>query len=164
TAGGGRLQFSELDAGSQDSVLLSTTLAYDGYTGGPSIGDFNFNYRWYYVKSQDTTDVFSRDENAFAAIDTTKSDISGATLIDGATGATYTPNISEIGTYKFFVEVEYLIKDRSTGMGSDVSTNRNRPYVIYRDWFGGTDQETASIVTITPAPGKPHITIEEVED
>lgn len=165
TAVEGSLQYCELDAELQDNVVLSTTLAYDDYTGDPSIDDFIFNYRWYYVKSQDANDVFSRDENAFAAIDPSKSDVSGATLIDGATGATYTPNISEIGTYKFFVEVEYQIKDRNyDGNEVDPVTDRARPYVIYRGWFGGGDQANARIVTITPAPGKPHITIEGVND
>src|SRR5690606_14963247 len=157
------LQYCESDAETQGNVAFSTAVVYDEdyYSGNPPVGEFDFNYRWYYVKSTGT-DPFSQDHGDF--VEVTKADITNATLVEDEDEATYTPAIDEIGTYKFFVEVEYQIKDRSTGLSADVPNDRNRPYVIYRGWFGGTDQETASIVTITPAPGKPHITIEEVID
>jgi len=163
---GSLLQYCEADAAEQENIELSAGVAYDAthYNGNPAVANFEFNYRWYYVKSTDATDLFSRDNADFASVDPTKADITGATLISGANAATYTPAIGEIGTYKFFVEVEYQIKDRNTGLGTDDPTDRNRSYVIYRGWFGGADQANASIVTITPAPGKPHITIETVID
>lgn len=164
------LQYCEADAATQDNITLSAGVAYDMdmYAGNPAVAGFEFNYRWYYVKSTHPTDPFSRDNADFATIDPTKADITEATLISGATDATYTPAIDEIGTYKFFVEVEYQIKDRSIRpdgtMNPDDPTDRNRPYVIYRGWLGGDGQANASIVTITPAPGRPHITIEGVID
>lgn len=159
------LQYCESDADEQTNVALEIDeIAYGGYEGAPAVDDFAFNYRWYAVKSTDATDPFSRDEADFPSIDATKANITGATEITGATSATYTPAIDEIGTYKFFVEVEYQIKDRSTGLGADSPEARNRPYVIYRGWVGGANQASASIVTVTPQPGKPHITIESVVD
>ncbi len=157
------LQYCESEAVGQTNVALEIDeIAYDGYVGTPAVGDFAFNYRWYAVKSTDETEPFSRDNADFPTIDETKADITGATEVGSS--ATYTPQISDIGTYKFFVEVEYQIKDRSTGLGADNPEARNRPYVIYRGWVGGADQAAASIVTVTPQPGKPHITIEEVID
>jgi hypothetical protein len=156
------LQYCESDAADQTNVQLAVSeIAYDGYTETPVVDDFAFNYRWYAVKSEGA-DPFSRDNADFLEIDETKADITDATEV--GTDASYTPQISAIGTYKFFVEVEYVIKDRSTGLGTDDPEDRNRPHVIYRSWVGGTDQASASIVTVTPQPGKPHITIEEVID
>ena len=163
---GDDFQYCEADVvdGQTNVALAIDEIVYDGYAGTPAVGDFAFNYRWYAVKSTDPTDPFSRDNADFPTIDATKANLTGATEITGATSAEYIPAIDEIGTYKFFVEVEYQIKDRSTGLGADNTEARNRPYVIYRGWVGGADQATASIVTVTPQPGKPHITIEEVED
>lgn len=158
---GGLSQYCESDAGTQSNVALSAAVAYDGYTGNPTVGEFDVNYRWYYVKSNGS-EPFSQNHDDF--VEVTKANITNATLIDGETSATYAPNISDVGTYKFFVEVEYQIKDRSHGLGTDDPTDRNRPYVIYRGWVGGPDQANATIVTVTPEPGKPHITIEEVLD
>src|SRR5690606_34094986 len=159
------LQYCENEAAAQENITLSAGVNYASYSGNPQpVTEFGFNYRWYYVKSGDTDDVFSRDPADFATIDPTKANIDGATLITGATSAEYKPAIDVIGTYKFFVEVEYQIKDRNRGLGTDNPEDRNRPYVIYRGWFGGVDQDNASIVTVTPAPGRPHITIEGVND
>ncbi len=157
------LQYCESDVADQTNVQLAVSgIAYNGYEGTPEVDEFAFNYRWYAVKSTNATDPFTRENTDFPTIDASKADITGATEV--GTNASYNPEIAEIGTYKFFVEVEYQIKDRNTGLGSDSPTSRNRPYVIYRGWVGGIDQATASIVTVTPQPGKPHITIEEVID
>lgn len=167
TAASPQTQYCETDAVEQENITLSAGVTYDPiyYAGDPAVNQFDFNYRWYFVKSTDTEDVFSRDNADFPTVDPSKADISQATLISGADEASYTPSISEIGTYKFFVEVEYQIRSRNYDESEvDEVTNRARPYVIYRGWYGGEDQATAAIVTVTPAPGKPHITIEEVID
>ena len=155
------LQYCENEADAQTNVVLTASAAYDTYTGEPASDQFDLKYTWYAVKSND---VFSADNGDFPTIDASKTDISGAIQQTAAT-ATFTPDISEIGAYKFFVEVEYTVKDRNyDSTGAEDPTARKRPYAIYRGWFGGNTQDDATVVYVTPAPGKPHITIEAVID
>src|SRR5690606_14836450 len=115
-------------------------------------------YTWYAVKADAVT-------GDYPTIDVTKAAITGASLqvAHTVTGATdgFTPDIAEIGKYKFFVEVEYTIKARDYDV-AETSTARKRTYALYRTWFGGNTQADASVIFVTPAPGKPHITIEGV--
>lgn len=163
------LQYCESEAGSQQNVILTAETEYESYAGLPALDQFELKYTWYAVKSNHATDPFASANGDFPVIDPTKSDITGADLQDEvfviSTTEEFTPSIADIGTYKFFVEAEYTVKDRNYDNNEvDPVTARARPHVIYRGWFGGADQDNASVVVITPQPGKPHITIEAVND
>ncbi|WP_353184609.1 hypothetical protein [Parapedobacter lycopersici] len=164
------LQYCEDEAATQDKVVLTADVNYEGYTGDPALDQFELKYTWYAVKSNNSSDVFASTASDFPTIDPSKVNIENANLqgtpiIKIGTTDTYNPAISDIGSYKFFVEVEYTIKDRNyDDSETNAVTNRARPYVIYRGWFGGNDQDNASIVLVTPKPGKPHITIETITD
>lgn len=158
------LFYCESDASSQTNVVLTAGVEYANYSGTPPLDQFDLKYTWYAIKSNNSSNVFAIDDTDFPEIDENKIDITGADIQTQTTDV-FTPDISEIGTYKFFVEVEYTIKGRNyDGNEVDPVTNRVRPYVIYRGWFGGATQDDASIVYVTPQPGKPHITIEAVND
>jgi len=165
---GAPLQYCEADAASQSAVKITANVDYDSFTGNPDIANANYElkYTWYAVKSND---VFGHDNTDFPTINPDKINITGAdaqdTVIAVSNSNEFTPTIAAIGAYKFFVEVEYTVKDRRYDKtGTEDNTNRDRPYVIYRGWFGGADQDNASVVYVTPKPGKPHITIESVQD
>lgn len=163
------LQYCESDAATQQNVLITPNVVYDAYTGQPDLDGFELKYTWYAVKSNHATNPFATDNGDFPAIDPTKADITGADLQDEAfvigTAQAFAPALEEIGSYKFFVEVEYTLKDRNYDSSEvDPVTNRARTHVIHRGWFGGADQDNASIVFVTPRPGKPHITIEQIID
>src|SRR5690606_3467714 len=80
---------------------------------------------------------------------------------EGGELPSFAPQISTFGNYKIFVEVEYAVKDRNYS-APDANDVRIRSHVIYRG-FAQVDCDDM-ILTVTPAPGKPYITIEEVED
>lgn len=157
-AGTGSLQYCELNAASQTDVVLKADVAYTSYAGTPPLGDFELRYNWYAVKAN--------NDGSFPA-EPTLSNIGSLSPLatNSITGATnsLTPTIAEVGKYKFFVEVEYTLKDR-TYDGAETADARKRTYALYRGWVGGTNQTTATEVFVTPAPGKPHITIESVTD
>ncbi|MFB2119718.1 hypothetical protein [Parapedobacter sp. 2B3] len=168
TGENGLLQYCEIDATTQQNVQMTATVAYDGYTGDPAIADgFELKYTWYAVKSENATDIFADDIDDFPTIDPTKVDIGDAVAqpeaIVVSSSNEFTPTIAEIGSYKFFVEVEYTVKARDYD-GAETDDARKRVYAIYRQWFGGADQDLASVVFVTPQPGKPHITVEGVTD
>jgi hypothetical protein len=153
------LQYCETDASGQTSVVLKADVAYDNYAEtAPALSDFELSYKWYSVKA-----------NADGSYPTepTMEDI--GTLTPLATNTvtaitnSLTPSIVEVGTYKFFVEVEYTLKARDYD-GAETADARKRTYALYRGWVGGANQTTATEVFVTPAPGKPHITIEDVND
>lgn len=158
-AGTGPLQYCESTAATQTDVVLQADVAYDNYLGNPALGDFDLKYTWYSIKADENGD--------YPIIDATKVDLTGATqqVSDDVTGTTnsFTPAISEIGEYKFFVEVEYTLKARDYDL-AETAGARKRTYALYRGWVGGVDQANASRVFVTPAPGKPHITIEAILD
>src|SRR5690606_643776 len=148
----GLLQYCEMDAATQSNVKLTANVAYESYAVDPDLADFELKYTWYAVKSNDAGDVFST--TSFPSIDDTKADITGALYQEDVSivGTTeeFTPTIAEVGTYKFFVEVEYTIKSRHTGLTEpENDEERNRPYVIYRGWFGD-NQADAEIAYVTP--------------
>ncbi|ERJ61415.1 hypothetical protein M472_21905 [Sphingobacterium paucimobilis HER1398] len=157
--GKGVLQYCETEASDQDNVELQADIKYDGYTGSPTLESFELKYTWYSVKAD--------ARGNYSTIDATKVDLAGAeqrasndvTSISNS----FSPSIAEVGKYKFFVEVEYTVKER-TYDGAETSNARKRTYALYRGWVGGTDQNSATEVFVTPAPGKPHITIEAVQD
>ncbi len=162
------LQYCEIDAATQQNVQMTATVAYDGYTGDPDIADgFELKYTWYAVKSEHATDIFADDIADFPTIDPTKVDIGAAVAQPEAIVVSntneFTPTIATIGSYKFFVEVEYTVKTRDYD-GAETDNARKRVHAIYRQWFGGADQDLASVVFVTPQPGKPHITVEGVTD
>src|SRR5690606_15573367 len=128
----------------------------------PAPADFDVKYRWYAGKQDGAVwpDV--------SAIATDPVSIEGVTILtptpldaEGGALPLFAPQISTFGNYKIFVEVEYAVKDRNYSE-ADANDIRIRPHVIYRGFaqVDGADM----ILTVTPAPGKPHITIEEVED
>lgn len=168
TSTGTGLQYCEADATAQEVVQLTANIGFDGYTGSPNVEDFEFKYTWYSVKSNVPGNVFANTAADFPTIDVTKNNMTGAQEQDVqyaiSNSNAFTPRIDDIGTYKFFVEVEYTIKDRHYDGQSDTETSRVRTYVIYRGWVGGEDQTNAAVVYVTPKPGKPHITIEAVND
>jgi len=75
----------------------------------------------------------------------------------------FAPQLKEFGKYKLFVEVEYTLKDRGVGKGVESPTDRHRTYAIYRA-FAKDAAGTDLVLAVTPTPGKPHITIESVND
>src|SRR5690606_12916273 len=73
----------------------------------------------------------------------------------------FAPQMDTYGKYKIFLEVEYTVKDRQYS-SADSGNARVKDHVIYRDFVmnGANPLE----ITVTPKPGKPHITIEAVND
>lgn len=157
-AGTGPLQYCEIDSNSQTNVVLRADVDYDSYEGGPALDGFELNYKWYAVKANadGTYPDEPTMENIGTLIPLANNDASGSTN-------SFTPTIGEVGTYKFFVEVEYTLKARDYD-GAETAGARKRTYALYRDWVGGSDLASATEVFVTPAPGKPHITIEGVND
>ncbi|MFE7085738.1 hypothetical protein ACR78F_17405 [Sphingobacterium spiritivorum] len=148
-------------SGSNTQAKVQVTATPSFVTSGltPAVSDFTINYRWYAVKVDAANAPL-----AGASIDDAKFDpstLTGVTALTGTANSIF-PQISAFGKYKILVEAEYAIKDRSNGLSADDPANRNRPYVIYRDFAvnGASDL----IITVTPTPGKPHITIEAVTD
>lgn len=156
----GSLQYCETDAANQSAVDLAADVEYLNYAGAPTdVAGFELKYTWYAVKADAS--------GTFPTIDVTKANLTGAveqsTVTEVSTSASFKPTIAAIGKYKYFVEVEYTIKARDYD-GAETADARKRTYALYRSWFGGTNQGDASVVFVTPAPGKPHITIENVQD
>ena|SRR5690606_4407767 len=152
--------FCESEGNASENVTLSSTVSFDGYSVTPEVTDFEKRYRWYAIRENagsypDVSDM-TKDPTLLTGAN-------AISLGEGVSLDEINPKINAYGKYKVFVEVEYTIKDRSFGMTED-RENRNRPHVIYRGWFGGNDMASATEITVTPAPGKPHITIEGVND
>jgi len=146
-------------ADGQKKVSLTSSVTFNGYSGVPNVDAFEKKYRWYAIK---------KGASGYADFSNLSKDPTLATganailLGENVSLNAIDPQIDAYGVYKVFVEVEYTIKDRNYGLGTDNPENRNRSYVIYRGiaQFGGQDLE----ITVTPTPGKPHITIEAVQD
>lgn len=158
-AGTGTLQYCETEATDQKNVALQADVSYENYLGNPALEGFELKYTWYSVKADASGN--------YPTIDVSKNDLTGAEeqVSNDVTGISnnFSPSISEVGKYKFFVEVEYTVKAR-TYDGAETVNARKRTYALYRGWVGGADQTAATEVFVTPAPGKPHITIEAVQD
>lgn len=119
------------------------TPTYESSYANPAVNDFALSYRWYAVNNNDPG-----------------TQIELPTATPTATGATHTLSISEytnllqVGTYTFYVEVQYsdAIKDREDRAHAlwttQVTTSAGMPYEL----------------VVTPAPGRPTITIVEVTD
>ncbi|MDR2284096.1 MAG: hypothetical protein LBE37_12850 [Sphingobacterium sp.] len=156
--GTGFLQYCESDAATQTNVVLKANAAYTSYLGTPALADFQLKYNWYAVKAG-ADGTFPTEPT----LENIGSLTPVATNLVTSNSNNLTPSIAEVGKYKFFVEVEYTIKDR-TYDGAETANARKRTYALYRGWVGGTNQATATEVFVTPAPGKPHITIQSVTD
>lgn len=150
-------------ADGQKKVSLTSSVAFNSYTGSPAVSDFEKKYRWYAIKKK--ADGSYPDVSDITKDPSLATSPSAILLAEGVSLTTINPQIDKYGTYKVFVEVEYTIKDRNFNLQADNPNNRNRPHVIYRGWFG-TDNTAANAteIIVTPAPGKPHITIEGVTD
>ncbi|MGS2761367.1 hypothetical protein [Sinomicrobium sp. M5D2P9] len=100
----------------------------NGYPN-PAGSDFEVSYAWFAVKDGDTVNP-----------------IDLATTTD-----TYDVTLTDPGTYTFYVEVEYTIKDKES-----------RDYVTYTGNVqnGGTDLE----IVVSPTPGAPTIIIDNIVD
>ncbi len=149
----------------QDKVSITTTYSFQNSalpTSTPSAQDFDVNYRYYAVPA--STDQTSID-------DATVDPVTYGTLLPNGAGVAneitdlenFFPQIGTIGTYKILVEIEYTLKERNYN-DDDETSGRVRPYVIYRDLAMLADGTTPLEITVTPKPGKPHITIEGVTD
>lgn len=153
------LQYCELDASGQTAIGFAASVAYDGFTESPALSEFELRYTWYSVQAD--------AEGNYPIIDDSKVDITGAFSRQAMevkdVSNNYTPKIDVIGRYKFFVEVEYTIKARDYDE-AETPTARERTYALFRSWVGGANQANALELVVTPAPGKPHITIEGVND
>src|SRR5690606_24770389 len=136
--GTGPLQYCEIDANSQTNVVLRADVEYDSYEGGPALNGFELNYKWYAVKANadGTYPDEPTMENIGTLIPLANNDASGSTN-------SFTPTIGEVGTYKFFVEVEYTLKARDYD-GAETAGARKRTYALYRDWVGGSDLASAT--------------------
>lgn len=127
----------------------------------PTASAFEVKYRWYAIKEESGSFVDVSDKATNPVSFTGKVEL----LTEGITTAgaipAFYPQITGFGKYKIFVEVEYAVKDRNY-LNADETTGRIRPHVIYRGFAkNGVDD---MILTVTPTPGKPHITIESVND
>lgn len=164
--GGGTtpLQYCETEAATQTKVQMRVATSFETPGVLPAVGSFELKYTWYAVKADAAGN--------FPTIDATKVDLTGAAKITEVVVPASTtdpnifaPTIAEIGKYKFFVEVEHTLKSRTyDGADADAVTNRKRAYTLYRGWYAGADQASSPLVIVTPAPGKPHITIEAIQD
>lgn len=156
--GTGSLQYCETTAGSQTNVILKADVEYDNYEGSPALESFELSYKWYALKA---------NADGTYPTEPTMGNIGALTPLATnnvkSVSNQFTPAISNVGTYKFFVEVEYTLKERDYD-GAETAEARKRTYALYRDWVGGSDLASATEVFVTPAPGKPHITIENVQD
>ena len=117
----------------------------NGYDN-PDVSDFNLTYRWYAVEiGNDVTDP----ENQLPL--TTNSDITGAT---NGISIPYgdLSFATDAGTYRFYVEVRY---------SDDIKDPGTRAHALWTGVVGGDDPFE---LEITPTPGRPTITIEEVID
>lgn len=160
---GASFQYCETDAGSQNKVKIDADYSFVR-TNTPTASEFDVKYRWYSVKETGGVwpDVDDKSINP-TSIGTGEEVELLMSGIDGENGELpeFLPQIEEFGKYKIFVEVEYAVKDRNYSE-ADANDIRIRPHVIYRGFaqVDGADM----ILTVTPAPGKPHITIEGVID
>src|SRR5690606_31570371 len=50
-AGTGSLQYCEIDAGTQENVVLNAVVKYDSYGGSPALENFELSYKWYAIKA-----------------------------------------------------------------------------------------------------------------
>ncbi|UGU16981.1 hypothetical protein LS482_03695 [Sinomicrobium kalidii] len=112
--------------------VTSLNADYSANTNGyanPAGNDFEVSYAWYAVKDGDTVNP-----------------IDLATTTD-----TYSVTLTDPGTYTFYVEVEYVVKDKGS-----------RDYVTYTGNVqdAGVDLE----IVVSPTPGAPTITIGSVTD
>jgi len=122
-------------------------------------------YRYYAVTADSPTNIAdlvsdaTKLPSAYGAIELVAGTKEANTFLPS-----FYPQINTYGKYKILVEAEYVLKDRNYD-GADVSDlDRKRSYVIYRGFAGGTDFDSATVVNVTPKPGKAYITIEAVRD
>ncbi|RAV27448.1 hypothetical protein [Sinomicrobium soli] len=113
---------------SVDGVTADYSDNANGYAN-PAGSDFEVSYEWFAVKDGETG-----------------SPINLATTTDS-----YDVILTDPGTYTFYVEVEYAVKDKDA-----------RDYVTYTSTVqnGGSDLE----IVVSPTPGAPAITIGAVTD
>ncbi|HMR19389.1 MAG TPA: hypothetical protein PKA53_08830 [Sphingobacterium sp.] len=164
--GGAAFQYCETAvSGTNEQAKVKVNVTY-GFvrSNTPAAAGFDVKYRWYAVKQNEDGTTWP-DVSVMAIEPTT---ISGVELLvtspANATGGIlpdFFPQIDDIGKYKVFVEVEYAVKDRNYS-ADDAEGMRIRPHVIYRGF--AQDNGNDMILTVTPAPGKPHITIEAIQD
>ena len=144
-------------------------------SGSPSVSDFEVKYNWYAVKGTPS----GKDEPiTYTYADITESnknvdltDLAGVIKLaspaamgtnKGTALGEFFPQLDAFGSYKIFVEVEYVIKDRNYDSIAGTESARKRSHAIYRSVVkNGADD---FVVKVTPTPGKPHITIEAVND
>src|SRR5690606_13531623 len=160
---GSAFQYCETEAATESKVKVNTAYSFVRPTT-PTVGNFDVKYRWYAVKqgADGTTwpDVSNKATNPASIGDVTLLATSTGNGINGVLPE-FVPQIAGVGKYKVFVEVEYAAKDRNYA-GLDESAGRVRPHVIYRGFAQAGSEDM--ILTVTPTPGKPHITIEAVVD
>jgi len=158
----------------QSKLKIATTYAFENTDlTNPAASAFEVKYNWYAVKGVESapgSNVYTypfSEATAKTAVPTT---VTGVTLqtptaLTSVAGAIedFAPQLKEFGKYKLFVEVEYTLKDRGVGKGVESPTDRHRTYAIYRA-FAKDAAGTDLVLAVTPTPGKPHITIESVND
>lgn len=163
-------QYCETEVGAdikQEKVAVNAS--YDFVNANtPDAKLFDVKYRWYAVKA-DAANLFADVSNL--AINPTSIGAGNVTLLETSTvNATngvlpeFFPQLAGFGKYKLFVEVEYVAKDRNANSQPDNATpnSRARAHVIYRGFAKAGAEDL--ILTVSPTPGKPHITIIEVND
>lgn len=141
-----------IDNPTNESLNLTTTVdfatpGYDGNYANPDVEAFDLSYRWYAVKDGETTqiDLFTTTAN-------------GAThtlTLDGANDGYAALVTAGVGTYTFYVEVQYsnTIKDRE-----------EREHAIWNSQVTANGTTDPYQLTLTPTPGRPTITIEDITD
>lgn len=125
-----------------NSLILYNDNGYDN----PAVGGFNLTYRWYAVETgNDETEAANQISLA------TNENISGATN-DISIPYGDLSFATTAGTYRFYVEVRY---------SDDIKNPGDRAHAL---WTGVVGGDTPVELEITPIPGRPTITIEEIID
>lgn len=138
-----------IDNPTTESLNLTATVGfatpeYVGNYANPEADAFDLSYRWYAVKEGETTQI---------DLLTTTTPVNGAThtlTLDGASDGYAALIAAGIGTYTFYVEVQYsdAIKDRD-----------GREHAIWNSQVMANGTTEPYELTLTPTPGRPTITI-----
>ena len=165
----GNFQYCETDAATQEAVTITSSTEFVSGSEpvvSPGVDAFEKRYRFYAIKQQSDKTFTQFDSNN---VDIDPTTLPGVTLLNGPGMLTvggeigdFKPNMAEYGKYQIMLEVEYTVKDRQFRTPGDADGIRVRPHVIYRSIVMHNSQPLE--ITVTPKPGKPHITIENVID
>ncbi len=142
----------------QKKIGIETQVSFVDYSQTPEVDKFEKLYRFYAIKA--------KEDGTFPNYDLTlKEDptsVDGIELLEENTTGIFSPQMDKHGKYKIYVETEYTIKGRRYDKTESEGKVRDRPYMIFNALAKHGEEDL--VVTVTPKPGKPHITIISVTD